>query len=67
VFQKGEERKHLEETPQERKAAKHARRVENEAAQVHTKTGRADPGRAPGHFPPQLGFLSSFLACLGPY
>ena len=67
MFRKGEESKHHEGTPQERKASKHVRRLENEAAQVPTKTGCVDPGRAPGYFRPQLGFLSFFLASLGPY
>ena len=51
-FQEEGERRHLQETPQERKDAKHMRRVKNEAAQVPTKTNCAGPGRAPGHFPP---------------
>ena len=52
VFQKGVESRHHKETPQERKAAIHVRRVQNKEAQVFRKTDRADLGRAPYHFPP---------------
>ena len=67
VFQKGRQTRHLEEIPHQRKATKHVRRVQNEAAQVTRNSSHADPGRAPGHFPSQLGFPSYIFSCLGPY